>query len=224
MTFLESERSETKKKIVNQLLDGEKSLNELSQEIGVSKQALLKHLDEMEEKGIVRSKLEKGEVGNVKKYEIGSYSKVISIDKKGFVVKYESDSPLDFHFPLTNQIPQQKYRQEASTYLKKIVPMKEDLTVIIFGSVARGEATWKSDIDIALFSKDWSKREKKEIMDKISDVAMTGKVETSLNPHFKTYKDLGGEGDLIKEIKRDGLILYTTNQKVWKIMKNYKSI
>ncbi|MFP4046022.1 MAG: nucleotidyltransferase domain-containing protein [Candidatus Aenigmatarchaeota archaeon] len=224
--LLGGSRSGTKKKIVNQLLEGKKSLGELSERIGISKQALHKHLKPMKKEGIVEERSVKNEGGKIKKYRIGNYSEVLSIDRRGFALEYEAKSPVNFRFPLLNQIPQEEYRTQVLSYLKKIVQEEKRVTVIVFGSVARGEATWKSDIDALLLSDRWNEEEKERIKDKISDVAMDESVDCSFNPHFKTRKEMDKEEKIVQEIKKDGLIVYTNESdvKIWKEMKGYKNI
>jgi len=221
--LLDSPRSKTKKKIVYRLLGGEKTLKELSSYIGISKQALLKHLDKMQKKGIVVGVKEKGNKGNVKKYRIGGYSAVVSVDEEGFVVEYECGSPIDFRFPLVNQIPQIKYRREVLKYLEGILSLGKKLAIVVFGSVARGEASWKSDIDVVFFSGKWIKKEEEEILDKITETSLRKDIEVSMNPHFKTYRDLEKKGGLEEEIKKDGVIIYTNQkkEKLWTKMKKY---
>ncbi len=218
-------RSETKKKIINELLSGRRSLKELSEKIGVSKQALLKHLDKMEGRGIVKSQSVPGERGKIKKYGLGNYSAMISIDERGFVVHFEVDSPLDSQFPLVNQISQEKYKEEVLSYLEKLPLEKDNLNVILFGSVARGEATWKSDIDVAFVSSNWSEENKLSIKDEISEVSMQKEVESSMNPHFVTFEELNEGGGITDEIKKDGIIIYDSgSDEIWEKMERYRSI
>lgn len=226
MIGLFGKRSQTKEKIINNLLEGEKSLKELSKEIGISKPGLIKHLDELEKVGILESFAKKKKESNIriKVYKLKNFSLLVSINKEGYVVDFESTSSIDFQFPLVNQIPQKSYRKEISKYLKSISNLKRPLTIVVFGSVAKGEATWKSDIDVVLFSDSWNK-EKEEILNKISDIGMKKDVKTSMNPHFKKYTEIEKSG-IMKEVKKNGMIVYTSREDeiLWKKLKIYQSI
>ncbi len=223
MDLIGNGRSETKRKIINNLLEGEKTLKQLSENLELSKQTILDHLNKMEEKNLIETYMEKQNNTRIKKAEIKEFSAIISINKS-HAIQYTADSEINFKYPLVNQIPQKNLREQTLEYLKEISSMQKPLTIVIFGSVARGEANWKSDIDIALFTDKWTNKE--EIRDKISQVNIEKQMETSMNPNFKNYKDIKGKDELIKEIKKDGIIIYTTREeeKLWEEMKKYQNI
>lgn len=221
-------RSRAKENILNSLLKGEKTLSRLSKEIGVSKQTTLSHLNELEEKGMVKSRSRKKEESGIriKTYKIQSFSTLISIkatETGGYAVSFQSDAYLNPKFPLLNQVPQLEYREDMEKYLEGIKKIEKPITVTLFGSVARGQATWKSDIDAAIFSNEWTKEEKDDFLDKISEVNTKGEVRTSLNPHFKKYKS---KDKITERIYEEGLIIHTNKKgdQLWKKMKKYRSI
>lgn len=224
MFGLISENS-TKKKVVNLLLDGGKSLIELSEKVDMSKPALLKHLDSLEDKGVVQSFKEKSRSGRRKIYKLKDFSTCFSVSEEGYAVYFEADSAFNPKFPLVNQIPQKKLRNAVLEYLKAVEGVKSPLSVIIFGSVARGEATWKSDIDAMFFSDSWKDKED-IILEKLSDISMNEDIETSMSPHFHLYGDLEKGGRLIKEVKKEGIVAHTTgeDEKLWKFLERYGTI
>jgi|GEM_PF-1010265 len=228
MNSMFGKRSHAKEKIINTLLKGEKPLTQISEKIGISKQTTLNHLNELEERGIIKSYSKKKKKSNIKVkiYKIQSFSTLFSIkstERGGYAINFQANTELDTDFPLLNQIPQEKYREDIKKYLKNIKELKHPLTITIFGSVARGKATWKSDIDAALFSDKWTKEEKDKVLDEVSKVNTQGKVEASLNPHFKKYSE---KDKITKEIYKGGLLIHTTreDEELWEKMKEYQTI
>ncbi|PTD94088.1 hypothetical protein C9439_04405 [archaeon SCG-AAA382B04] len=225
--ILANPRSQTKKKIINQLLKEEKTLTELHKQIEISKQALLKHLNKMEKKDIIKSKEFKSKKAREKKYKLNNFSALISINKNGFATKYTSNSPINPKFPLINQIPQKKYREPIKHIIKKTNYPKKPITIIIFGSVAHGDATWKSDIDIAYLSKKWKKDEKNKIIQNLSEININQDIEAQINPTFLTYQELQNNAETLhKEIKKDGILVFSSREKenLWNKLKRYKSL
>ena len=58
-----SKRSKAPEKILNALLEERKSLTELSKLLDISKQALLKHTNQLEQQGLINSKSSEGKGG-----------------------------------------------------------------------------------------------------------------------------------------------------------------
>ncbi len=213
-----------KRKLLNLLLEESRSLSELSEEMDMSKSAVLKHLDSLEEAGVVRSFKEKTSIGRRKVYDIKSFSTCISISEEGYAISFQAGSSLDPDFPLVNQIPQKELREEVKEYLRGLKITDKEFSVVIFGSVARGEATWKSDIDAVLFSDSWD-GEKEQVLEKMSEVSMREDVERSMNPHFHSYDDLENPARLIKEVKEEGMIVHSKgDDRLWKDLERYSSI
>ncbi|MFW6025449.1 MAG: winged helix-turn-helix transcriptional regulator [Candidatus Woesearchaeota archaeon] len=224
--LLNEGRTDTKKRIINELLKGEKSLGELSEKINLSKQAIIKHVKKLEEKNMIKGEMKKKGNLNVKTYTIGNYSSLVSINEEGIAINYETNSPINFTFPLLNQIPQKDLRDQMSIYLKNIVNINKNFTIVVFGSVSRGEASWKSDIDVLFLSDKWSKKIKDKIIDNISDTGMDEKINNNLNPIFKTTDEIDDNSLFYEEIREDGMIIYNNRDdlNLWKKMKRYRSI
>lgn len=212
--------------IINQLISGEKTLTELSKIIGVKKPTMLKYLDELENKGMISSTMKITNIGREKRYNISSYSQIISLDPMKGIISFRVHEPMDLKLPLVGQIHQQEYRRAIKIYVKKILKnFKSKLSIIIFGSVARGEASGKSDLDILLLgSKQWDEITKNKIMDALYE----GVVETQLQakPLFRTLNEFINKDDsIIREIKKDGSIIFDSldSDDLWKTMQRYRN-
>ncbi len=222
-----SKRSETPRKILQELSKGEKTLTELADATKISKQGVLKHLNSMEEKEMIKSRLEKNEQGRTKIFSLNDFTELTSINKEGFIISFKSDSFLDPRYPLVGQIPQKEFRKQVKKYVEAIDSTGiRPLSVMIFGSVARGEANWKSDIDALILTDNWTDKREENILDVLSDVTVEEEdVERSLNPTFLNYPKIDSEGSLTEKARTDGILVYTTKEEdpTWKHLKKYKS-
>lgn len=222
-----SKRSEAPRKILSEIIEGEKTLSELSKAVEISKQAALKHLQALEEEGIITSNKKKQGGKQVRIFSLENYTSLTFADSSGYVVNFTADTSLDPRFPLAGQIPQKKFRRETIDYLEAVSNLEiQPLSILVFGSVARGEATWKSDIDAAFLTTEWTENSKNSVYERLSSVTLESEAERSLNPHFKTYETLESDDRVSEEIRSHGLLIYTTEKRdpTWKILKKYRSI
>jgi predicted nucleotidyltransferase len=98
--------------------------------------------------------------------------------------------------------------------------------IILYGSVARGEGTRKSDIDLLFLKDNWSKKEKNDILNLIASVS--NRCNHQAKPLFKTIEEFEEmDKTLQKQIKGHGITLIDKG-KQWDKIKNqlrrYKSI
>ena len=219
--------SQKAKEILNLLLEGEKSLPEITEYLGISKPATIKYVNEMENIGLISSKMITNTIGRIKIFHIRPFSFVFSLDPKKGGVIYQNSDPLFFDNPLTGQIIQDEFRTKVRIHLNLITKtLKMDFILILYGSIARGEGTSKSDIDLLLLSKkEWKKREKNIIMDALYEGAI--KTQIQVKPLLWTLKDFLQKNDnLTKSIKNEGMILTDSieDENLWKAMKRYWNI
>lgn len=226
--MLWSKRSTAPSKIVSELVKGERTLSELTDAVEISKPAVLKHLKALEEEGVVNSRKAKRENAMVKIYSLEDYTSLTSTSARGYVISFAANTSLDLRYPLVGQVPQREFREEITNYLEAVSKIEiAPLSIVVFGSVARGEATRKSDIDAVFLTEEWSEASKNKIYEKLSSAAIEeGDIERSLNPHFRSYGTLEGDEDLMKEVRSDGILIYTTKRDdpTWFHLKKYKSI
>ena len=215
------------REILNLLLEGEKSLPEITDHLGISKPATIKYLNEMERMGLVSSEMSITNVGRVKVFKVQSYCFVFSIDPKRGGMVYQNNDPLYHDNPFVGQVQQDEFRAAVKIYMIKIAEkLKIDFATVLYGSIARGEGTAKSDIDLLLLSKnEWKEKDKNIIMNALHEGSI--KTQIQVKPQFWTLKDfLQKRDNLIKMIKSEGMILYDSiwDEKLWKAMKRYWDI
>jgi len=224
-----SKRSTTPKQIINALLKREKSLTELSEDIGISKQALLKHLNQLEHLGFIQSRPSPEDTAQ-KSYSLISKTVLLSIDEAGFAISCSNPGFLDEDYPLLIQIPQQEFRIELRKHLSKIDEKNSgDLSAIIYGSVALGKAGKESDIDLSLIKSSWRKDESEKLMDELSDLTVKESLPHSLSLTFHTYEELESpDHDIQREIVENGMLIYNKTPEhsdfLWQTLKRYKNI
>jgi predicted nucleotidyltransferase len=142
-------------------------------------------------------------------------------------MNFKINEPLNYDNPLIGQIPQMDFRTHTKIYLKQVNEhFKLPVVIIIYGSIARGQGTAKSDLDILFLIKNkWNKNLKNIIMEAL----YKGAVETQLQakPLFKTVDEFIKSNETItKNIKKDGIIIKDTldSEPLWKTMMKYWNI
>ena len=160
------------KKIIELLIQSDKTLPEISAIIGISKPATSKHLKKLEEQNIIKGAYERNSVGRTIKYSLQQFQIVFSIDQiNKSIIGFKADEPIDSNNLYLGYIQQKEFRNEVKNYLKEIKNVDfENYIVILYGSVAQGIAHRKSDIDLLLLKESWSKKEKELILEKIAIV------------------------------------------------------
>lgn len=213
--------------ILNLLLDGDKTLTEISEELSMSKPAALKHLNELEKFGMIVSETNTTRIGREKRFKVGSFSLVMSVDPNIGAFVYSNNNPLYIDNPLVGQVSQNEFRMKVAVYITELTKaVKMDFTVILYGSIARGEGTSKSDIDLLLLSKNkWGNKERNAVMEALHEGAIATQVQ--VKPLFWSISEfLQKRDNLTKRIKNEGMILYDTirDEKLWKSMRRYWDI
>lgn len=219
--------SQKPREIMNLLFEGEKSLPEITEYLGISKPATIKYLNEMENIGLISSKMNTNLIGRIKTFQIQPYSFVFSLDPNKGGIIYQNSDPLFLDNPLIGQIKQDDFRTKVRIYVNLITKTSTlDFILILYGSIARGEGTSKSDIDLLLLlKKEWKKKETSGIMDALHEGAI--KTQIQVKPQFWTLKDFLQKRDsLTKNIKNEGMILSDSieDDNLWKAMKRYWNI
>ena len=92
-------------------------------------------------------------------------------------------------------------------FLRMILDIIDLKKIILFGSHAKGTASVKSDIDLALISKEEIKNEIE--VTRIIKV-LEKKYKKEIQVHYFTEKSFEGKSKLIKEIKENGINLLLT--------------
>ncbi|MCK4717166.1 MAG: ArsR family transcriptional regulator [Thermoplasmata archaeon] len=214
------------KKIISFLLNGDKSLTSISKHLEMSKPAALKYLNGMEGMGMVCSEARTTRYGRERLFRVGTFSSVLSIDPVKGAMLFSTNSSLDTMNPLMGQIGQEAFREVVSIYVEEIAAILSSFSAVLFGSIARGEAGAKSDMDILLLKEGgWTKEEK----DMVSDALYAGslKAQVQAKPQFFAFEAFLQKDDAFaKRIKEDGLIVYDAigDERLWPVMKRYWNI
>jgi len=216
------------KQIIEILLQKDTTLSELTDEIKISKPTTSMYLKRLEKNGIIKGNYEKNPVGRSIRYSLQPYHMIFSInpDTKR-TINFIADTYLDEDFVLLGGISQKDFRLEVKEYLKEIItsPLGEYL-IILYGSVAQGLGTRKSDIDLLFLKNNWSKKEKEEILDLIASAS--NKCQHQSKPLFKTLNEFHEmDKTLQKQIKEQGIIIFEKGKEWEKIknqLKRYKTI
>jgi len=201
--------STPQKRIIELLLTADKTLPELSTALGRSKPGTSKYLKKLEEIHIVKGAYERNVDGRTIRYHLQPFHMVLSIDPQSKTAfSFTADDALDTEFLCLGFIPQKEFRDEVKNYLKEI--QKTDinrLTVVIYGSIAQGIATRKSDIDFLLVKEKWTKNEQNSILRLLADASE--KTTHPAKPLFLSYSEFERmDSALKKEIKDHGVILF----------------
>ena len=202
------------KQIIELLIQNDKTLPEISAEIGISKPATSKYLKKLEEQNIIKGVYERNSIGRTIKYSLQQFHIVFSVDTENkSIIGFKANETIDTNYIYLGYIQQKEFREEVKNYLKEINNVNFDKYIIIlYGSVAQGSAYRKSDIDLLILKESWSKKDKDQILEKI-DVA-SNNIDHQAKP-------------LQKQIKEHGIILYEKGKQWGRIkqqLKRYKII
>ena len=214
-------------KIINSLLGGDKSLDELSSILEVSKPGLKqKYLDRLERIGLIEKTIIKTKVGRQARYSLKPFTAVLNLDPAtGSAICFSDRSPIDIRGVLLQQVDPD-FRGDVKKFIDAMDrSILSECTIILFGSVAVGKGTKKSDIDLLILKKSWD--EGKEEVDRAEE-SVSLKVEHQLSPVTMTTEQfLSSDTIFLKEIKKDGIVIWGSLEMsgdLWHRMKRYSSI
>jgi len=216
------------KQIITILLKKDITLSEIATEIEISKPTTSMYLKRLEESGIVKGKYEKSQVGRSIRYSLQPFHMIFSINPdSNMVINIYADASLDEDYVLLGSIPQKEFRNEVKEYLSKITQLSfKEYLIILYGSIAQGTGTRKSDIDLLILKDKWIKKEKDEILELIANAS--NQCNYQAKPLFKSIQEFENmDNSLQIQIKENGIILYEKG-KIWtrikQQLKRYKSI
>lgn len=211
---------------------GEKSLTIISKTIGLSKPGTSKHLKDLISIGVVKQREEKSSKGIETFYSINQFTLMLVFnpqEKTIINIISKSDFKLSQILLEQEQLEDNEFKNDLKLLLEKMETLnKKDIPIyiILFGSVARNEGTWKSDIDLAFIDYNWSQEKKQNIENLIAEVTL--KTEHQIKPKFIHKLEFENNNTLIiNEIKESGVIIFGDifrREKIWKEMKRYKNI
>ena len=212
--------SKYEKQIIEQLLQKDVTLSEIAAELKISKPTSAKYLKKLEEFGLIKGNYEKNHFGRAIRYSLQPFHMIFSVDPHTKrTVNFIADAHLDEDYIQLGAIFQKEFRFEVKEYLKAITTSSlDEYMIILYGSVARGEGTRKSDIDLLFLKEKWLKKEKNDILNLIASVS--NRCNHQAKPLFKTVKEFEEmDKTLQKQIKEHGITLIDKG-KQWDKIKN----
>lgn len=217
------ELTHTQRRIIELLAEDERTLTEITNKLEMSKPGALKQLKKMIESDIISKNLKTTEVGRESIYSLNDFTYFISLNPNtGSIIQFKSITEFKISLILLEQVEQSTFKNEIK---KLFIRLDEIPFTILYGSVAKGEGTWKSDIDLLFLQGSWSKEEKENINDTISEVNM--EIDHQISSEFKTFTNFRKTSYLIEEAKENGMVIYGElyqHPEIWQTIKRYKSI
>lgn len=193
------------------LLEGPKTLTELSDMLELKKPSLLPYLERLQDLGVVAKDQVRTTTGRETRYRLLGASLHLDVSPaRGTVLAWAAGGEPDPRFPLLNQVPDPAARASLSRALAAVeTALGASLAeaapfVVLFGSFARGETTWKSDVDL-LFVLD-KPEDKERIRDALAEAQTDA--EHALRGQYTT-RDVFQEGrrKLDLEAAAEGMVL-----------------
>ena len=179
---------------------------------------------------IVEKNLVKNHNGKEAYYSLKPFSLFLVINPdNGMGLTITSSSPYELPLLLTEQIENSEFKEDVNLMLQRFSGMnigKRPECVILYGSVAGGEGTRKSDIDIAVLRTEWDDRIKGDYLELISEITIDTRHQ--IKPVFYTVSEFGrNDNPLLNEVKESGIVIFGElfgGREIWKEMKKYGNI
>ena len=216
-------------RILNALLPGPRSLTELAAALALTKPAVQRPLKELERLGVVQREYRPRQGTREVVYRAQGCSLRLDILPGGLALAWGTAGAADLEFPLAGQVADPGHRADVLAVLRHVRRAAPDawdeLFIVLFGSVARGEATRKSDIDLMVVLP----RKDRGLQDRLADaVAATQReAEHALQPFFTTRAAfLAAEKKMEVVAAREGMVVHgtTSGHALWSMMTRYRTI
>ena len=214
--------------IIEYLLTGEKTLSDIAKKLRFSKPGTSKYLKKLEDNGLVKGVYEKTTEGRTVRYHLEPFHCVLSLDPSlKTTLSFMVDDVFDPDFPLLGIITQKEMRIEVKQCLEELRKKQlNDVTVVLYGSVATGSATRKSDIDLLFVKESWTKMQQDACLEAVAEASET--IQHPVKPRFLTPSEFDAMDSVLqKEIKDQGVIIFESGrswQRMQQQLRRYASI
>lgn len=226
----------TARLILETLLPGPRSLSELSSHTGLTKPALQRHLKDLERLGVIGHSYHPVGMSREVVYEHKGCTLHVEMRPRapdaplgGTVLSWASAGFVPPDLPLTAQLARAEDRRDIAEILidlrEKLPEAYDALVVIVFGSVARGEATRKSDLDLLVVLPDDGRDLKERVADRLAHVQ--ARVQRPIQPFYTRRSEfLLGRRGVDEAAAREGIIVHGSwrERDVWTRMRRYGNI
>jgi len=215
------------RRIIDAMLGGATTLTAIAEATGHSKPALVPQLKALAELGVVHGERIPTSTGSEAHYRLRDVSLHLSIDAaRSAAVAWATPGRWDAELSLLAQVPQPEVREEVRRLLlalRDAGQLPRDAVLILFGSAARGEATWKSDIDILVLVEALDPR-RERAFDEAAFEAQIG-TQHAFSPTFVTRDEwTSNRKRIVQEARAEGIILWGGEEAPWSSMKRYGAI
>lgn len=209
------------------MLSGATTLTAIAEATGQSKPALVPQLKALAELGVVHGERVPTPTGSEAHYRLRDVSLHLSLDAaRSVAVAWASPGRWEAETPLLAQVPQPEVRAEVRRLvlgLRDAGQLQRDVVLILFGSSARGEATWKSDIDLLVLI-DAREAPRERAFEEAAFEAQIG-MQHAFSPTFVTREEwTSNQKRLVQEARNEGIIIWGGEQAPWSSMKRYGAI
>lgn len=220
-------------RLVEALLDGPRTLTDLVKQTGLSKPVVHRYGKELSDAGFVRRIEERTHRGRQVSFAVLDATVHFEIrEAPGIVLQWIALGKTWPDHPLVGQVADPGAREEVAKALTILGAALEgerwdETQAILFGSVARGEHTWKSDIDLLLVS---DAADDARFRDDARDAIASMQQEFRHPPrlHFaKATSFTAGRHRLGPAVYDEGVMVYDGiggNTQTWKTLRRYKRI
>lgn len=236
------------RRILEALLDGPLTLTELAARCGVTKPSVSRPLRELESLGAIRRHELRDARGREVQYSLVGVSIHLEIHpEERYAISWASTGPNASGDLLLAQIRDPALRAELQTLLGAWrvqlaartdptdptpstiagpIPWWERISLVVYGSVARGEATWKSDIDVLVVgATDVPASIRNVMLDAAADVETTTK--HAVRVQFTTLAlFLAADRVIDREAREEGVVVHAGGgeDRLWPAMTRYRRI
>lgn len=219
-------------RLLGALLRGRRSLSELAEEAGVSKPTLIPILRRLTDAGWIAREEVRMTSGRETFYSLVGGSLHLELrPESGVAIAWANEGPMDEAFPLATQVADRAARGEVLVALRLVrKQLKKEFerrlfAVILFGSAARGEMTWKSDIDMVfVFDHDDPGLVTETLLDAAAEVQEALTHSLRIHP-MERATFLEGRSTIAKEAAKEGIVLFAEREDpIWQKMERHRTI
>ncbi len=210
-------------------------MTRLAGEAKLTKPALYRYLRGLEELGFVeRRTIATGQAREVELALTGGSLHLELRPSARSAIAWVSPGPVDHDLPLASQIRDVEARREVTLALHGLRATLETVSilrwmhvfVILFGSFARDEQTWKSDIDVLVLTDDGLEEREADLIGEMLPT-INDNLDHRLQAHFATRAEfIAQKKEIFREAAEDGMVMHDPSgeEELWQKLQRYKAI
>lgn len=207
--------------ILNELSKGNKTLTELAKHLKITLPSVHAQIKELEREKLVKKVGERrGKTRPYAEYSIGKgfvyFIKVLPNETEQRFLEVDQD--LKVHLRIWS-VPQTEYHQYIEKFWWQIQNHLEDIdSIIVYGSVARGDARGGSDIDILILAKKNVKKYEKKFS--VLRIRSKDKHKIIMTQVFRTEdfeNSLKKGSDFATEVLKSSIVIYDFEDRFMKL-------